>query len=138
MPKDTAWHHLCVLRQTFETYGCPLAYYTDNHIIFRNQTETRTQFSRALAAFHITLKFSERTPLDLIFALHYPRALKKDGTLAFGGKIWQIPNAPRYGLVTVVLKPPTTRRPHTEISVIYKGSTLAHFVLSKTQPPSST
>ena len=218
VPKDTAWHHLCVLRQTFETYGCPLAYYTDNHIIFRNQTETHTQFSRALAAFHITLKFSEkaqpqargkvekrfdyfqrripylcerykitsltqankvlqqeityfnqyhihdetgeipdkrwqkavlegrtylkpipeRTPLDLIFALHYPRALKKDGTLAFGGKLWQIPNAPRYGLVTVVLKPPTTRRPLTEISVVYKGSTLAHFVLSKTQPPSST
>jgi len=217
VPRDSAWHHLYVLRATLEAYGCPLAYYTDNHSIFNSQTETHTQFERALVSLGITLKFTrkaqpqakgkiekkfdyfqrripylcershitslteankilaseiayynqhhihaetgeipdrrwqkaiqegrsylkpipEKIPMDLIFALHYSRSVKKDGTVYFAGKLWQVPNAPRYGTVTVVLKPPTPRRPHTEISVIYKGSTLAHFVLPKTPPPKS-
>lgn len=217
VPRDTAWHHLCVLRTTLEAYGCPLAYYTDNHSIFNSRTETHTQYSRALNSLGITLKLTgkvqpqakgkiekkfdyfqrripylcershitsltlankilaseiayynqhhihaetgeipdkrwqkaieegrtylkpipEKAPLDLIFALHYSRSVKKDGTVYFAGKLWPVPNAPRYGTVTIVFKPPTLRRPHTEISVIYKDSTLANFVLAKTKVPPS-
>jgi len=32
---ESAWAHLQVARQTVETYGCPLAYYCDNHSLFR-------------------------------------------------------------------------------------------------------
>ena len=53
-------HHLCVVRQSLETYGCPLAYYVDNHSIFRSQTEGHTQFSRALAAVGVSVKFTKK------------------------------------------------------------------------------
>lgn len=214
VPRDTSWHHLCAIRTSVETYGCPVAYYTDNHGIFRAETETHTQFSRALNSLEIALKFTakahpqakgkvekrfdyfqrripylcerykitsltqankildeqvqmynelhihaetQETPdkrwqkaieegrsllkavpegisLDIVCSLHYPRAVKGDGTISFAGKFWKVTNAPRYGQVTVVLKPPTSpRRPHTEIFVLYKGSTLTHFVLPKTK-----
>jgi transposase InsO family protein len=48
VPHDTSWHHLCVVRETVETYGRPLAYYTDNHTIFTPTTDLHAQFSRAL------------------------------------------------------------------------------------------
>jgi len=211
VPRDTSWHNLAVARGSIEQYGCPLAYYTDNHQIFSGQTEEYTQFSRALAAVNIELKLApkatpeakgkiekrfdyfqrrlpylceryrirnltkanellqdvihtyntqhvhaetrqipderwqqalkegrtylhdvpEKTPLDIIFALHYERAVKKDGTIMFCGKFWKIPHAPIYSKVTVVLRPPISRRPHAELYVMYKGSTLAHFVLAQ-------
>lgn len=214
VPRDTSWHHLTVVRQTIETYGCPVSYYLDNHSIFRPQTEPHTQFSRALHTLDIATKFTakahpqakgkiekmfdycqRRIPylcerykitslaqankilqeeisyyneyhihaetheipnkrwqkaiqerrsflkpipsgisLDITFSLHYLRAVKGDGTVSFAGKFWKVPNAPRYGKVTVVLKPPTSaRRPHTEIFVLHQGSTLTHFVLPKTK-----
>ena len=219
VPRDTAWHHICAVRRTVETYGCPAAYYTDNHGIFRpvqagagEVTEPYTQFARVLKALEIDLKFTakahpqakgkvekrfdyfqrripylcerykitslteankvldeqvemfntqhvhaetgeipekrwrkaieerrsflrpipEKTPMDMVFALHYPRVVRGDGTISFAGKSWNIPKGPRHRQVTVVLKPPTSpRRPHTEFFVLYKGSTLAHFVLAK-------
>jgi len=213
-PRESAWHHLCVVRHTIETLGCPLAYYTDNHSIFTAQTETHTQFSRALHTVDVTLKlaqkgrpqakgkvekrfdyFQRRIPylcerynitsltqankildeevsvfnqehihaetkeipdkrwqraveegrtflrsipkgvsLDLTFALHYTRPVRSDGTIQFAGQSWTIPHPPRYRKVTVILRPPTSsHHPHTEIFVIYEGSTLAHFVLPKGQ-----
>ena len=216
VPRDTSWHHLTVVRKTIEAYGCPAAYYCDNHSIFRPPqqakgeiTEPYTQFSRALAELKIGLKFTakahpqakgkiekrfdyfqrrlpylcerykitnltkanellqelirdynqlhihaetreipdkrwqkaieegrsllrpipEKTPLDLIFALHYERFVRNDGTISFAGKFWKIHKAPLRRTVTLVLRPPIAQRPHTEIFVLYKGSTLAHFLL---------
>jgi hypothetical protein len=218
VPRDTAWHHLCVVRKSIELFGCPLAYYVDNHSIFRPDTSTtnmsaHTQFTRALAAVDTAVKFTakahpqakgkiekrfdyfqrripyyceryritnltkaneilqetindyntlhvhdetkevpekrwqnaltegrsflrpipEKAPLDIIFALHYERSVEKDGTISFSGKSWKIPHAPIRRKVTVILRPPIARRPHTELYVQYKGSTLAHFVLAKDQ-----
>jgi transposase InsO family protein len=48
VPHDTSWHHLCVVRNTIETYGRPTAYYTDNAQIFRSDTDIHAQFARAL------------------------------------------------------------------------------------------
>jgi hypothetical protein len=214
VPRDTAWHHLCVMRQTIETYGCPLAYYTDNAALFHPESEPFTQIGRALNSVGVALKFTgkahpeakgkvekrfdylqrripflcerhnvtnltdannvvkeviehfneyhihaetneppnrrwrkaldegrhylhsipEKTPLDIVFALHYKREFRKDGRINFGGLQWEIPKAPGQGEATVVMRPPTSnRRPHTELFVLYKGSTLAHFILSKGQ-----
>jgi hypothetical protein len=214
VPRDTAWHHLSVMRSTMETYGCPLSYYTDNAGVFTSGTKTPTQVGRALHALGVALKLTgpaqpqakgkvekrndylqrripflcerynitnltdankildeqvayfnedhihdetkerpnfrwkkaieegrsylkplpEKTPLDIVFGLHYTRQVKKDGRISFGGHWWDIPNSPRYGLVTVVMRPPTsTRRPHPELFVLHNGSTLAHFILSKAQ-----
>lgn len=211
VPRDTAWHHLTVVRTSIELYGCPLAYYVDNHSIFRPETSEHTQFTRALTSINTEVKFTkkahpeskgkiekrfdyfqrrlpylcerhrvrnltmanellkevinnyntlhthaetkqtpenrwqqalkegrsylhaipEKSPLDIMFALHYERAVKKDGTIMFCGKFWKIPHAPIYRKVTVVLRPPTPHRPHAELFAMYKGSTLKHFVLVK-------
>ena len=211
VPRDTSWHHLNVVRKSIELYGRPVAYYVDNHSIFKPETDEYTQFMRALSSLSIEVKFTkkahpqskgkiekrfdyfqrrlpylcerhrvknlsmanqllqevitnyntlhthaetkqipdnrwkqalkegrsylqsipEKTPLDIIFALHYERSVKKDGTILFCKKFWKIPNAPIYRKVTVVLRPPTAHRPHTELFVMYKGSTLKHFVLVK-------
>lgn len=48
VPHDTSWHHLCVVRETIETFGRPIAYYTDNHAIFASSTDLHAQFARAL------------------------------------------------------------------------------------------
>ena len=213
VPRDTAWHHLTVVRKSIEIYGKPVAYYVDNHAIFKPENNEYTQFSRALASIESTVKFTkkahpeskgkiekrfdyfqrrlpyfceryriknltkanellqdvindynnlhvhaetkevpekrwqkalkegrsylqpipEKTPLDIIFALHYERAVKKDGTIYFCGKPWKIPHAPIYRKVTVVLRPPVPGRVHAELYVMYKGSTLAHFVLAQGQ-----
>lgn len=53
VPHDTSFHHLCVVRKTVETYGRPIAYYTDNAQIFRSDTDIHAQFSRALEALDI-------------------------------------------------------------------------------------
>lgn len=58
--EDTAWWHLRVLRETVETYGCPLAYFVDNHAIFTPNTHTNAQFSRVLQALHIDLKHARQ------------------------------------------------------------------------------
>jgi hypothetical protein len=216
VPRDTAWHHLQVVRETVETVGCPLAYYTDNHSIFAPPSEGHTQFSRALTSLDIALKLAgprhpqakgkiekrfdylqrripylceryriaslakanevlreevafynekhphaetgeiperrwrkaleegraylkdipARTPLDIVFALHYDRVVDKTGSIEFGGRMWRIPKgAPIRQTVTVVMRPPTgPRRPHTEIYVLWRGSTLAHFVVPQGRP----
>ena len=213
VPRDSAWHHLCLARETVETYGCPLAYYTDNGSVFRPETELYTQFGRALHSLEIELKltgvrqpqakgkiekrfdylqrripllcekynvtslseanrimhqevvayfnechvhaetleipqkrwkraleegrsFLKKAPLDIIFGIHYTRMLKKDGSFSFNGERFVIPQAPRYAEVTLVLRPSTgPRRPHTELSVLWKGNTLAHFILTRGQKP---
>ena len=219
VPGDTTWHHLCVVRETVERFGCPLAYYVDNFSIFRPDTEPLTQFGRALKTLGIDLKFTgvkqpqakgkiekyfdylqrrlpllcekynvrnlteanrileqeviayyneshlhsetleipdkrwnkaleegrayvrpipEKIPLDLIFALHYKRRLKKDGSFTFLGHRFAIPKAPRYAKVTVVLCPPTgPRHPHTRLTVLWKGSTLKQFILPRGIPKPS-
>lgn len=210
VPRDSSWHHLCVVRETIERYGCPLTYYTDNAGIFSPQTEIHTQFSRALTAVDIAPRltgkaqpqakgkvekmfdylqrrvpylceryrvknltvankilqevvteyngyhlhaetrevpdkrwrkameegrsFLRPTPseakLDLAFGLHYERLVKRDGAVEFAGQRWKVPKAIPGRYVTIVLRPPTgPRRPHTELFVLYKGSTLEHFVL---------
>ena len=48
VPQDTSWHHICVVRQTLETHGRPIAYYTDNHQIFQSHTDLHVQFARVL------------------------------------------------------------------------------------------
>ncbi len=53
VPHDTSWHHLCVVRETVETYGRPIAYYTDNHMIFLPGNDLNAQFTRALYALEI-------------------------------------------------------------------------------------
>jgi hypothetical protein len=58
VPRDTSWHHLCVVRQTLETYGRPIAYYTDNHMIFQPSTDLHAQFSRALVALDIDARLA--------------------------------------------------------------------------------
>jgi hypothetical protein len=59
VPKDTTWHHLCVVRSTVESVGCPVAYYVDNHIIFKPDKDPATQFGRALRALGIDTKFTK-------------------------------------------------------------------------------
>lgn len=213
--QDTSWNHLQAVRSTVEFFGCPLAYYTDNHSIFAPATEGHTQFSRALKSLDITLKLAgprrpeskgkiekrfgyfqsripylcerykittlakanellreevafynekhphaetgeipdkrwkkaledgraylndipAKTPMDLVFSLHYERVVDKTGSIEFGGQTWRIPKgAPIRQAVTVALRLPMgPRRPHTEISVIWRGSTLAHFVVPQTR-----
>jgi len=216
VPRDTSWNHLCVARDTIETFGCPLAYYTDHHQIFNPDTDINGQFKRALTSLDITLRlapkkrpqakgkcenkfgyFQRRVPLlmeeynvtnltvankilrdevvgyyneyhvheetleipekrwtkaweegnvflrnvpddknpDIIFGLHYDRDVRNDGSISFGGRRFFIPKATRWGKVTVVLRPPTSaKRPHTEIYVLEKESTLLHHVLPKQSP----
>lgn len=211
VPRDTAWHHLTVARRSIEQFGCPIAYYVDNHLLFNPQSSPYTQFTRALASVGVAVKltgkanpeakgkiekrfdyFQRRLPqlceryrirnltkanellqevihtyntihvhdetkeipekrwqkaiaerrsylkaipkkisLDIVFALHYTRSVKKDGKISFCTKNWRIPHAPIYRRVTVVLRPPIARRLHTELYVLYKNSTLAHFVLAQ-------
>jgi hypothetical protein len=211
LPRDTSWHHLCVVRRTMEIHGRPLAYYTDNHMIFKPDTDTHVQFGRALKALEVELKLTgkaqpqakgkieklfdylqrripylcekhnitnltnanhlldqevayynhehfhetiQETPnqrwdralkehrsylrplpdtvsLDLIFGLHYQRVVTKDGFVQFAGQEWPVPEAPRRAQVTVVLRPPTcSRRPHTELTILYPGGSV-QFILSR-------
>lgn len=60
VPHDTSWNHLCLVRETVELYGSPLAYYTDNHVIFTTGTDLHTQFGRALKEMDITLKLTAK------------------------------------------------------------------------------
>lgn len=59
VPTDTAWHNLCVVRETVESYGCPAAYYVDNGKVYRPDKEPVTQFGRALRSLEIDLKFTK-------------------------------------------------------------------------------
>ena len=112
-----------------------IAYYNDYHIHAETEEIPNKRWQKALQEGRSFLKpISSGVSMDITFGLHCDRAVKGDGTISFAGRFWKIPNAPRYGKVTAVLRPPTSaRRPHTEIFVLYKGSTLAHFVLPKTQ-----
>jgi len=214
VPHDTAWNHLCMMRETIETFGRPLAYYTDNHMLFNPDSLGYSQIGRALRSVEVDLKYTRKAqpqakgkvekrfdyfqrrlpylcerqkiknlteankvlrdlveffnechihqetgerpnhrwkkaedegrsslrplppqiPLDIIFSLHYKRHFKKDGTVQFAGRRWEVPQAPRWGEATLVLRPPTSpRQPHTEIFVLHKGSTLRHIVLPHRQ-----
>lgn len=70
---ESAWYHLCLARQTFETYGIPLAYYVDMHSIFKfnlsdecvhytrriSEEEGKVQFKRALNSMDVTVLYAQ-------------------------------------------------------------------------------
>lgn len=70
---ESAWYHLCLARQTFETFGLPLAYYVDRHSIFKfnlsdecihytrriSEEEGKVQFKRALNFMDITVLYAQ-------------------------------------------------------------------------------
>lgn len=213
VPQDSAWHHLCLVRETIERYGAPLAYYTDNARIFNSQTDLHTQFGRALKTLEISLRltakahpqakgkvekrfdyFQRRIPLlcekynitdlskanrilrdevqfynerhvhaqthqtpekrwrkaieegrghlrnlavpaenlDWIFALHYPRVVRPDGTVSFAGRPWRIPEGPIGRTVSAVLRPATPpREPHPQFFVVHEERVLVHHILTR-------
>lgn len=68
---ETAYEHLKTVKETIEVYGCPLAYYVDNHSIFRyvgytgrhfhyhkKPDEGEQQFKRALSELGIGLIYT--------------------------------------------------------------------------------
>lgn len=69
---ESAWFHLLTARQTFETFGLPLAYYVDKHSIFKfnlsdecihytrriSEEEGKVQFKRALSALEIAVLYA--------------------------------------------------------------------------------
>ncbi|MDH3258680.1 MAG: hypothetical protein OEM19_04365 [Deltaproteobacteria bacterium] len=71
VPSESTWDHLVLARSTVERYGRPLAYYVDNHSIFRyvqhmgvhytyhkGPDEGEIQFKRALKALNIGLIYT--------------------------------------------------------------------------------
>jgi len=46
---ETAWHHLCLARQTFETIGIPLTYYVDKHSIFKFNLDECIHYNRCIS-----------------------------------------------------------------------------------------
>jgi hypothetical protein len=113
-----------------------IVFYNEEHIHAETEEIPEKRWRKAIEEGRSVLRpIPEKTPKDIIFALHYPRSVKGDGTVSFGGQFWKVPGAPRYGKVTVVLRPPISHTPFTQIFVLYQGSTLAHFVLPKGKPP---
>lgn len=71
VPKETTFEHLQTVRETITTYGIPLAYYLDNHSIFRfvlhqgvhvryklREDEGEIQFKRALSGLGIGMIYT--------------------------------------------------------------------------------
>lgn len=71
VPKETTFEHLETVRQTLTAYGIPLAYYLDNHSIFRfvlhqgvhvryklREDEGEIQFKRALSSLGIGMIYT--------------------------------------------------------------------------------
>jgi len=71
MEAESSWEHLSLSREVMATYGRPLAYYVDNHSIFRyvgytsrhyhylkGQDEGEIQFKRALTALGVGLIYT--------------------------------------------------------------------------------
>lgn len=70
---ESAWYHIHLARQTFETIGIPLAYYVDRHSIFKfnlsdecihytrriSEEEGKVQFKRALNSLDITVLYAQ-------------------------------------------------------------------------------
>jgi hypothetical protein len=69
---ESAWYHLCLVRRTFEEFGIPLAYYVDQHSIFKfnlsdgcihytrriSEEEGKIQFKRALSSLDISVLYA--------------------------------------------------------------------------------
>jgi len=112
-----------------------IAYYNERHIHAIIKETPQQRWDRALKEGRCYLRpLPEKAPMDVIFGLHYARSLAKDGTFGFAGRTWTVPNAPRYGKVTVVLRPPTSNaKPHTELIALYKGGSQT-FTVPKSQP----
>jgi len=69
---ESAWYHLCLVRNTAEAFGVPLAYYVDKHSIFKfslgsecihytrriSEEEGKIQFKRALNSLDVTLLYA--------------------------------------------------------------------------------
>jgi hypothetical protein len=111
-----------------------VAYYNQRHIHAEIKETPQQRWDRAMKEGRCYLRpLPDKASMDVIFGLHYERTLSKTGSFHFAGYTWQIPNAPRYGKVTVVLRPPTSnRKPHTELIVLYKGGSQT-FVVPRSQ-----
>lgn len=111
-----------------------VAYYNERHIHAEINETPQQRWDRAMKEGRSYLRpLPEKAPMDIIFGIHYERVLNKCGTFQFAGRSWIIRNAPRYGKVTVVLRPPTSNcKPHTELIVLYKGGSQT-FVLNKSE-----
>lgn len=70
---ESAWLHLAIARQTFETIGLPLAYYVDKHSIFKfnlnecihytrriSEEEGKVQFKRALNSVDVAVIYASQ------------------------------------------------------------------------------
>ncbi len=112
-----------------------VAYYNSRHIHAEIKETPDQRWNRAMKEGRCYLRpLPEKAPMDVIFGIHYERTLSKAGTFQFGGRPWTIPHAPRYGKVTVVLRPPTSnRKPHTELIALYKGGSQT-FTISRSRP----
>jgi hypothetical protein len=107
-----------------------VGYYNEYHVHETTQEIPNKRWRRAIEEGRCFLRpIPDKTPLDIIFALHYPRQLKKDGSFVFHSQRYEIPKAPRYAEITLVLRPPWKRHTRTTLTVLWKGSTLAQFIL---------
>jgi hypothetical protein len=111
-----------------------IAYYNERHIHDEIQETPQQRWDRALKEGRCYLRpIPEKAPMDIVFGIHYERTLNKCREFQFGGRLWKISNAPGYGKVTVVLRPPTSNcKPHTELIVLYKGGSQT-FTLGKSE-----
>jgi len=70
---ESAWAHIHLARNTFETLGLPLAYYVDRHSIFKfslnecvhytrriSEEEGKVQFKRALNSVDVTVLYAQQ------------------------------------------------------------------------------
>ena len=198
VPVETSWDHIMRVKEIVLKYGIPVAYYVDNHSIFKYVSydggyirniqkgeEGKVQFHRVLTMLGVNLIhtgigeaqakgkieksfdylqrripylcerkkikdikggneilqevldyyntrrrheethkipdvrwedairtggiYFRRVPdgmdLDFIFSLHYPRVVRKDGTISYKGKFWKVGNEAPGKIVTLCLVP---------------------------------
>ncbi len=111
--QERLWDHLCLVRETLERWGRPLAYYVDEHGYFRwvarssawrrerlKTDEGAVQFRRVLQALDVRAGCSadrgrvrpvpEDLDLTLLFALQQERLVHSDGKVRFLGRTWSV------------------------------------------------
>lgn len=198
VPMETSWDHIMIVKEIVLKYGIPVAYYVDNHSIFKYVSydggyirniqkgeEGKVQFHRVLTMLGVNLihtgmgeaqakgkieksfdylqkripylcerkgvkdikggneilqevldyyntrrrheethkipdvrweeanrteniyfrKVPDGMDLDFIFSLHYPRVVRKDGTISYKGRFWKVGNVAPGKIVTLCLVP---------------------------------
>jgi hypothetical protein len=121
VPAESTWDHLVLTRNTVERYGRPLAYYVDNHSIFRYVPHIGIHYTyhkgpeegeippkrwdNAVKAGKGKLQpLDQSIDLDWVFAVHDTRKVRKDGTISYKGKDYKVGRFPGQE-VTVCLLP---------------------------------